>query len=315
MSLEQLAYALAVARYKSFVLAAEKVSVTQPALTMQVKKLEAELGFVLFDRSRKPLMLTAEGKIYLERAQEFMLSFRELSHLAEELKNQEGGELRLAIIPTLSPYLIPLFLDHFRGRFPDVKISIAELPTEYIIRQIKEGELDAGIFATPVMSTGIYFQPLFYEKFFLYVSQQHPWFRKVTVNIADLAGANIWLLREGNCFRSQVSDICQLQENRQGQNKFIYESSSIESLMRIVEYHGGMTLIPELATLAVSAEQEGLLKEISKPAGVRQISLAFSRYQHKKRLLDGLQTSILQHIPRHMLQPGEAEIIDSYVKV
>lgn len=314
MTIEQLSYALTVARHQSFVQAAAHVAVSQPALTMQVKKLEDELGLLLFDRSRKPLMLTEEGRLFLEKAQEVLLRIRDLTNLAEELKNREGGELKLGIIPTLSPYLLPLFISDFRQNYPKVRLIISELTTEEIIREIKNGALDAGIYATPVKSTGIYHEVLFYERFFLYISESHPWYERQDFYLKDLPDAGLWMLREGNCFRSQVNDICQLQLHRQPHNQLVYESSSIESLMRIVEHQGGMTLIPELATLAVTAEQENMLRDFHDPKNLREISLAYSRLHRKEKLLKKLKGSISQHIPGHMLQAGSGEIIDTFVK-
>jgi len=313
MTIEQLTYVLAVARFQSFVRAADHVSVSQPALTMQVKKLEEELGILLFDRSRKPLIVSAEGRVFLDRAQEVMLGIQSLKSLAEELSNAEGGELRLGIIPTLAPYLVPLFISHFGKAYPQVQLSIAELVTEEIIRDIKNGTLDAGIYATPVQSAGIYHEVLFYERFFLYVSASHPWSDKQHISMEDLPGTRLWLLREGNCFRSQVNDICQLQASRQLKEPLVYESSSIESLMRIVEHQGGMTLIPELATLAVAPEQESMLRDFSDQHHLREISLAYSRLHWKEKLLNKLKQSIVMHIPKHMQEAGKGIIMDTAV--
>jgi LysR family hydrogen peroxide-inducible transcriptional activator len=314
MTIEQLSYVLAVARYQSFVQAATQVAVSQPALTMQVKKLEDELGLLLFDRSRKPLLLTEEGRIFLERAQEVLLGFQDLENLAKELKNREGGDIRLGIIPTLAPYLVPLFINHFREAYPKVRLLISELTTEEIIRDIRHGELDAGIYATPVQSKGMYHEVLFYERFFLYISEPHPWYTKQDFYLKDLPEAGLWMLREGNCFRSQVNDICQLKLHRRPHDQLVYESSSIESLMRIVEHQGGMTLIPELATLAVSPEQENMLRPFHDSKNVREISLAYRQRHHKEKLLKKLKNSILQHIPAHMCEAENREIVDSFVK-
>lgn len=315
MTIEQLTYALAVGRYQSFVQAAAHVSVSQPALTMQVQKLEDTLGLLLFDRSRKPLVLTEEGRIFLEKAQEVLLSYKDLENLAEELKNREGGDIQLGVIPTLAPYLLPLFINQFRKACPQVQLLITELTTEEIIRDIRNGTLDAGIYATPVQSKGLYHEPLFYERFFLYISESHPWYHRKEFYLEDLPEAGLWMLREGNCFRSQVNDICELNLHRRPHDQLVYESSSIESLMRIVEHQGGLTLIPELATLAVSPEQEPMLRTFHDPKNVREISLAFSRRYHKEKLLKKLKESILQHIPGHMREAGNSEIVNSFVKV
>lgn len=314
MTLEQLEYALAVGDHRSFVKAAESFQLSQPALTMQLRKLEDELGITLFDRSHKPLQITTEGASFLEKARELILNFKELKQVAHELKHKQERELSLGVIPTLAPFLLPLFINHFRESYPEVQLLIYELTTEEIIRQIKSGWLNAGIVATPLQTRGISAKVLFYERFFLYVSHQHPWYQQEVVSQGELAKADLWLLKEGNCFRSQANDICQHKQNRDKQGKLAYESSSIQSLMRIVESQNGATLIPELATLAVSSEQESMLKSIKGNAGVREVSLIHSRLYTKEQLLDKMQDSIRKHVPKHMLGVGQHEIIDSFVK-
>ena len=235
--------------------------------------------------------------------------------MADELKHTEDRELSLGVIPTLAPFLLPLFINQFRESYSEIRLLIYELTTEEIIMQIKSGRLHAGIVATPIHSRGVEHQVLFYERFFLYVSPRHPWYAQEDIFQKELADADLWLLREGNCFRSQANNICQRQQNRVRNEKLAYESTSIQSLMRIVENQDGATLIPELATLAVSSEQESMLKNIKGEKSVREISLVYSRFYFKEKLLKKLRKSIRQHIPRHMLDVGEAEVIDSFVKI
>lgn len=315
MTIEQIEYALTVAAHRSFVRAAEALKLSQPALTMQLKKLEEEVGFALFDRSRKPLQVTEEGRAFLDKAQEVVLSYRELKQVADELKQTEDRELILGVIPTLAPFLLPLFINHFRESYPEIRLLLYELTTEEIITQIKGGSLHAGIVATPVHSKGIAHKVLFYEKFFLYVSPRHPWYLQEDVTQKELEDADLWLLREGNCFRSQTNDICQRQQNRLRHENLVYESTSIQSLMRIVEHEEGVTLIPELATLAVSSEQESMLKSIKGRKSVREISLVYNRNFFRGKLLDKLQHSIQHHVPGHMLNADQAEVIDSFVRL
>lgn len=313
MTIEQLQYALAVYQQFSFVKAADASHVSQPALTMQIKNLEEEIGFMLFDRTHKPLKVTEAGKTFLEKIQEVLISIQGLKSLAEELRANENGTLKLGIIPTLAPYLLPLFIRQFNEQYPEIELHITELTTEEVLSSLKDGKLDAGMIATPVEVKGLNFKALLYEHFYLYVAEDHPWYHKKVIQLDEIAGKDLWLLKEGNCFRNQINDLCHLGRKTQHEN-FTYESNSIASLMRIVEHQGGLTFIPELATLGVSPEQEGMLKNINGKSVVREISLVYSRLHYKQKLLDKLETCILQNIPQHMRSAGNNEVVDSFIK-
>ncbi|WKN29729.1 LysR substrate-binding domain-containing protein [Porifericola rhodea] len=314
MTIEQLQYAFSVYQRLSFVKAAEESFVSQPALTMQVKKLEEEIGFPLFDRARKPLKVTPAGKKFMEKAQETLLSFKGLEQLATELNAGEQDHIKVGIIPTLAPFLLPLFVRQFHKQYPKLELHINELTTEEVLQLIQEGELDAGIIVTPVVAKGLSASPLFYEQFYLYVADDHPYYKQKAIRLSDIKAKDLWLLKEGNCFRSQVNDLCQLGKKNDHQH-FTYQSSSISSLMRIVEHQGGVTFVPELATLGLSAEQENMLKPIKGDKVVREISLIRSRFFHKQRALDKLQQLILENIPSHMKQAKQQEIVDSFVSI
>ncbi|MEK6478126.1 LysR substrate-binding domain-containing protein [Catalinimonas sp. 4WD22] len=314
MTLEQLQYALAVYQRLSIMKAAEASHVSQPALSMQLKKLEDEIGFVLFDRTHKPIRVTESGKIFLEKVKELALSFKGLQGLAEELQSRESGLLKVGIIPTLAPYLLPLFVRQFNATYPEIELHITELTTEEILSQIRDGNIDAGIIATPVSASGLIFEVLFYERFFIYLSEDHPLYTQKNIYLDEISGRDLWLLKEGNCFRNQINDICHLGK-KTAQEKFTYESSSIASLMRIVEHQGGITFIPELATLGVGAMQENMLRDISGQKVVREISLVHSRFHYKQNIFNKLKDSILQNIPQHLRTAGKYEIVDSFIRM
>lgn len=204
MTLEQLQYALAVYHQLSIIKAAEASHVSQPALSMQIKKLEDEIGFTLFDRTHKPLRVTESGKVFLEKAKEVALSFKGLQGLAEELQSSESGLLKVGIIPTLAPYLLPLFVKQFNAKHPEIELHITELTTEETLSQLRNGKLDAGIIATPVSASGLIFEILFYERFFIYISEDHSLYNKENIQLDEIAGKDLWLLKEGNCFRNQI---------------------------------------------------------------------------------------------------------------
>jgi LysR family hydrogen peroxide-inducible transcriptional activator len=182
------------------------------------------------------------------------------------------GDLKLGIIPTVSPYLVPLFINTFNSYHPQVNVNVQEEITEEVISKIKNGELDAGIIATPIESKGILTFPLYYERFFAYIAAGHNLFHQAGVSQDDLMNNELWLLKEGNCFRDQVLNLCNMVQDQDFKSHFRYESHSIEALMTIVEVKHGMTLIPELALHRIKVEKESLIKPITDINPVREIS-------------------------------------------
>jgi LysR family hydrogen peroxide-inducible transcriptional activator len=315
MTLVQLEYVIAIAESGSFVEAANRSFVTQPALTTQVKNLERELDVVLFDRTRKPIIPTEVGAQIIEQAKEVVQQSRKIPDIVSEFNSDIKGNLTLGIIPTISPYLIPHFINDFNSKHPKVNINVREEITEETISKIKNGDLDAGIIATPVDTKGVIFIPLYYEKFYAYVSPSHPAYYKDELSRNDLRVDELWLLKEGNCFRNQVINICSDREEQEFKNHFRYESHSIESLKRIVEIKNGMTLIPELAADNIPKRKMDMLKKIPDVNPYREISLVVSRQFLKKRLIDSLKNTILEKLPRNMTQKPEGFIIDTNIKV
>ena len=315
MTLIQLEYILAIAQHGSFVEAANHCNVTQPALTTQVKNLEKELDMVIFDRTRKPIVPTEVGFQIIEQAQEVVAQFKKIPDIVGEFNAEIKGDLSIGIIPTVSPYLIPYFIGKFAEYRPQVNLNVKEVITEDIIHKLKTGALDAGIIATPVDTKGIIAIPLYYEKFYGYVSKNHFNFFKENIKAKDLKLEELWLLKEGNCFRDQIINICSRKQEEEFHNNFRYESHSIESLKRIVEVTDGMTLIPELAADIVPKDKQEMIKEISDLQPTREISLVVSRQFLKKRLIDGIKEAILDSIPEHMLQNKNGKIIDTNIRI
>ncbi len=298
MTIVQLEYFKAIVETGSFSKAAVQCFVSQPAMTIQIKALEEELEVPLFDRSKKPVVLTQAGKVMLIYADRILKEVHSARAHMETFISGIGGSLKIGIIPTLGAYLIPIFLKEFINKYEKLEVSITELITSEILHQLREGTLDVGILSTPIRSNDFITKVLFYEKFFIYASGDRERMRhnkKIRVN--DLSAYNIWLLNEGNCFRDQVSDVCQLNASPIHDHGFSYESNSIESLMRIVEYQQGVTIIPELATLNLPSEQEDFLYEFESPVPSREISLLVSRSFVKTDLLEKLKAEILDHLP------------------
>lgn len=308
MTLSQLEYALVLSRYLSFNRAAEKLGITQPALSLQIKKLEQEINMQLFNRNSSPISVTQDGAKFLERSQQILTDARQLVHFASELKEGFNDTLKIGVIPTLAPFLIPLFASELQTDFPGFFLDIHELTTGRTLERVRDGSLDVGIISTPLESPGFNVIPLFYEKFYFYTSEPR-YFDEENIALENVSYDELWLLDEGNCFRDQINDFCDLKEIRKNK-RFIYRSNSIDALVRIVDTKGGMTILPELSTLSLDEQQEEYVKGISGIPKAREISLITRKYYDKKRFIEKLEEYVKKNVPRHMLSPGNYEIVD-----
>jgi LysR family transcriptional regulator, hydrogen peroxide-inducible genes activator len=300
MTLLQLSYVLELERQHSFSKAAIALNISQPALSLQIGKLEEELGMKLFKRSQTAVELTAEGELFANQARNILQMVDKLKQLPVDLENKPEGALKIGIIPTLSPYWTPLFIDNFHRKFPAIRITIIEMKTLDILSALKSGSIDAGFLSTPIETTGIEFTPLFYEEFFLYISEKHFLFNADEIDLNAIDLEDVWYLEEGNCFQNQVNAVCSLAKIPGEKQSMVYLSNSIESLCKIVENGRGMTFIPELATLSVTADQEELIKPIAEPKPMREISLATTRFNASDRLLHLFVDEALKPIPKRM---------------
>jgi len=210
MTLIQLEYIIAVDTYRSFVAAAEKCFVTQPTLSMQIQKLEESIGVKIFDRSRQPVVPTELGEKIIQQARIVLTESKKISEIVQNKKGELEGELKIGVIPTIAPYLLPNVLTSFMDKYPKLKLQIWEYTTERIVHELKVGILDCGILSTPLQDAAITETPLFYENFVAYVSEKSPLFQKKMLNPDDIAEEKLWLLNEGHCMRGQVLNICHL---------------------------------------------------------------------------------------------------------
>ncbi len=313
MQINQLVYFIALEKHKSFSKAAEELNITQPALSLQMQKLEEELEYKLLNRNKKPFCLTAEGEMFLERAGKIVNLMDELHDLAVETAEEVSGYLRIGIIPTVAPYLVPLFINTLLKRYPKLHLDIVELKTEEIILKLKRGDIDCGILATPIKNNTLIKRPLFYERFYLYVSDKHPLYAEKEVNIEDINPNELWYLQEGNCFQNQVNSICKLSAQTDKKQHLVYRSNSIESLRRIVESKHGITFIPELASIDIPADLEDLIKPISGNPPLREISIVTTELNTKERQVEALKETVLQNIPKSMRAKPDGFVVDTLV--
>jgi LysR family hydrogen peroxide-inducible transcriptional activator len=309
MTLVQLEYIIAVDTWRHFATAAAKCFVTQPTLSMQLQKLEAELGVQLFDRSKVPVVPTTEGVEIIQQARMILKEVERLSELVREQKGEMVGEVRLGIIPTVAPYLLPLFLNSFLQKYPSIRLKATELTTEVLVDRLKKNLLDAGLLATPLSKPGIFEQPLFYEEFVVYVSPAEAAYRKRYVLADDIDVRHLWLLEEGHCMRSQIMNLCALKASVE-ENNFQYEAGSIETLKKMVEMQNGITILPELALRDLSPQQLQMVRHFKAPVPVREVSLATHRSFLKTRILDALREEILLAVPQEMHHKGRREVVE-----
>jgi len=301
MNIQQLEYVVALDEHRHFVSAAESCFVTQPTLTMQLRKLEEELGVQLFDRSRKPLKPTAEGELFIVRARRILREINELHGALNGEKNTLEGEYRLGIIPTLAPHLLPLFLPAFASRFPNTQLRIEEMESEGIIKALQEDRLDLAIMATPSGERDLEEVVLFHEAFVFYGPEGHPLLKEEELSSDLLDVAQVLLLSEGHCFRSQALNLCKSQLSHPAFN-FHYESGSIDTLKALVRKGVGYTLVPELALGAADAPH---IKRFAQPQPVREVSLVCHRSFNRSLLLEAIKNLVREHLPAHITRPRE----------
>lgn len=309
MTFIQLEYIVALDRLRHFTLAADHCHVTQPTLSMQIQKLEEELGITIFDRSKQPVIPTATGVDIIAKARHILAQRDALRELIEYKKGTLTGELRIGIIPTLAPYLLPLFIQQFAQQHAKVKVIVSEMTTDGIIHSLQEGVIDAGILVTPLQQKGIKEYVLFYEEMLVYVSKKNALYQKHYVLAQDIDPNKLWLLEEGHCFRSQIENLCELRKQSRAGSHFDYETGSIETLRRMVDLNDGITIMPELATVGMPAKQLQFIRRFKNPVPVREVSLVVQRDFVKKRLVDALRESVIRSVPEKIRKNKGSNII------
>jgi len=309
MTFVQLEYIVAVDTYRHFATAAGHCFVTQPTLSMQVQKLEEELGLKLFDRSKQPVIPTEAGREIIEQARKILAEKNLVGEIVQERKGVLTGELRIGIIPTLAPYLLPLFVQGFAAKYPQIKLVVNELTTEGVVARLRDGRIDVGILVTPLQENGIREHVLFYEELLVYVSRKNAAYKKNYMLAQDIDPGKLWLLEEGHCFRSQIVRLCELRKASKEGSHFDYEAGSLETLRRMVELNDGITILPELAAIGLSGRQQQLIRHFKRPAPMREVSLIVHRDFVKQRLVQALRQEIVKSVPEKVRQNKNLNVI------
>jgi LysR family hydrogen peroxide-inducible transcriptional activator len=310
MTIVQLEYLVAVDTYRSFVAAAEKCFVTQPTLSMQIQKLEDTLGVKLFDRSKQPVAPTEIGVDIIHQARILLGESEKIKEIISDRQRELSGELRVGIIPTISPYILPKVLRGFIEKYPQVKLIVWEQTTEQIIQQLKLGTLDCGILSTPLHESSLKEIPVFYENFVAYVSKHSKLSKKKTISPDDIDMEEIWVLNEGHCMREQVLNICQRRKSTQGFQHFEYNTGSVETLKRMVDQNNGATILPELALADLNEKQLDKVRYFKSPEPAREVSIVIQRNFLKRRMVEALKNEILEFVPKRMKSKKKKELMD-----
>jgi len=306
MNIRQIEYVLAVARLKSFGKAADSCFVTQSTLSTMVSKFEKELDIRIFDRKTKPISITHEGHAIINQLNILNKEVQNLGELVNNLKGEFNGSLNIGIIPTIAPFIFPRILNDFSKEYPGVNIKISEIPTDKIINSLLTRDLDLGIVSIPLKNNELVETPLYTESFLIYDKALER--NSKTVEITNIDVNRLWLLEEGHCMKNQVEQICGLRQKKQVHSNLSYKSSSISTLMKLVDHNKGLTLLPYLSTIEMNEKQKDYLKSFTAPTPVREVGLLTHKHFVKHDLLKRLELKIKSSISPILSKAKKATI-------
>jgi LysR family hydrogen peroxide-inducible transcriptional activator len=285
---------------------------------MQIQKLEEELGVKIFDRSNYPVRVTEIGIKIIEQAREIIRESRKIKELADAELGIIRGRFRLGIIPTIAPFLLPRFVERFVKKYDKLNLVFDEIQTEQIIEKLKKDQLDAAILATPLNDHAIIEEPIYYEPFVGYVSKEHKLYSHANIDAEELELDDLWLLKQGHCFRDHVINICKQYshheiETRAGVEEHhspTFEGGTIETLRKLVENNFGMTLLPYLAVKEIEEAGKGnYIKVFNDPVPKREISVVYHKSNVRKHIIEALKQEIISVIPEEILLKENSFIV------
>lgn len=301
MTLQQFEYLLAICEHGNMLRASKKLGVTQPTLSIMLRKLEAELDIDIFDRSTQPLRLTEAGKQVVKQAKDILKAAETLRQTVAEQRNLLTGRLKIGIIPTVAPYFVPRFLQYFldNPRHTDLETSLSEMKTEDIIPALLENEIDMAVMATPIDQERLLEIPIYYEKFHAYVSKKTPSLhQKPRITPQDLVSERLWVLSEGHCLRNQVMNyLCFGEQNTER----TYQGGSFTTLIKTIDAVGGCSIVPESLSDDLNERQRNNIRPLCEPEATREISLVVKDDFAREKLLNEIVETIKQFVPSHMI--------------
>lgn len=303
MNIQQLQYVVSIDEHRHFQKAAEACFVTPATLSIMMKKLEDELGTVIFDRTKQPVLPTEMGKVVIKNAREILGGVKKMEHEVRQKENgnELEGELRIGVIPTLAPYLIHLFMSELMEKFPLLNIQLKEISTEQILNELSKDTIDVGLFSIQNNLSAEYkTRLLFNEKLMVFVSDKEKKLKSNYLLPKDIDLERLWLLDEEHCLRNDVLNLCALKKKNKETEQLKFEAGSIETLMNLVEMTKGITIIPELATMNMSKKRKSQIRSFASPEPARPIGMVTYRHFIKEKLLDALEDEIKRIIPKYL---------------
>lgn len=293
LKLRDLRYLAALADERHFGRAARACHVSQPTLSAQLKKLETGLGVQLIERGSRRASLTPAGQRIVARARAMLEAGDDIVEIARSFSDPLAGRLRLALLPTIGPYLLPRVTRRIRKALPRLELMLYEYQTAPMLERLRAGEIDAGVLALPVDLDGLDARPLYDEPFMLLAPTGHRLARSGSVRTGDLAGETVLLLEDGHCLRDQALDVC----SRVGmQEKQDFRATSLETLRQMVASGVGVTLLPELATRGAYAAARGTVaRQFAKPAPVRTIGMIWRKSSARREAIEAVAQVIAAH--------------------
>ena len=296
MTLQQLRYIIAIDHYRHFGKAAEACGLTQSTLSLMVKKLEEELDVRLFDREAHPVAPTAIGRKVIDRAKVVLYNTEQIVEMTRSEKEALSGPLKIALISTVSPVLVPGLFKHIGAHYPSISLQTEEMLTSTIKDRLRKAEVDMGILAGPVPDPDLLEIPLYHERFLAYVSPEHPAYAQESIRLQTLVGQPVWIIRDG----LRQLDPGDLQEGDISYDRF-FEGGRVGILIQVVNDNGGLTVIPETHSNFILYSQQDCLRPIVDPVPGRTISLVVRNdYIHEAKL-NAVVAAIKRIIPGHML--------------
>ncbi len=301
MTIQQLEYILAVDQHRHFARAAEACHVTQPTLSMMIRKLEEDLGVQIFDRTDQPVVPTPIGIQIIEQAKLTLKQFNRIQELVENEQNLASGNFNLGIIPTIAPYLVPELLRRKERKYKEITLVLKENTTTNIVTDILAGKLDGGLMAGPLNHPGLVEYPIYYEKFYAYVSPSDVEWQSEKIDLDSIDIKNVWLLESVHCLRGQIERLCKMKKTVLGENYPVrYEAGSIDTLINIVDLNSGITVVPEMSAMTLSEDKQENLREFKDITAVREVSLVVSRDYIRKKMLDAILDIVNDSVPKSM---------------
>jgi len=286
MNFQQLEYIVALEKHKNFVAAAAACFVSQPTLSMMVKKLEEELEIVIVRRGVHPLEFTEEGMSLLNQAKRILAEQQLMRELSKELTKGIEGQIRISVIPSLATTVIPSFIQNIEKSSYALKVTIVELPTERALIALQQGDIDMAILATDSDAQVFSSYPVYEEEFVAYVSPLEKMPKRKFIQSKHITSENLWFLSEEHCFREQALEVCSFKKKKK--SKVTYDAGSLQTLIRLVDENGGITLLPAASIQFLSTKQRANVREFAPPVPMRLVQLTTLQDYPRKKVVEFL---------------------------